>query len=423
MNQRVDQPFPSPPPARPVPPLPPRTRPATRLRDDAEAIAAAHRLAAQFAAGAFERDRERRLPWAEMEAYSDSGLLAATVPRTYGGAEISAATLAEVIAIISAADGSLGQIPQSHFYMVEALRLDAPEEMRRFFFARVLDGERLGNALSEVGGKHAADYKTYVRREDEGRGDWRLDGRKFYCTGALFAHWVACVAVTPDTRRRHICFLPRDATPGLTLIDDWSGFGQSTTGSGTTIFDDILVPDDRVFDHENAFERRTRMGSFAQIIHAAIDVGIARGAFTVGLDHLRRSARPYGASGIAKVTDDPHMIAAVGDLKVRMSAADAMLERAGAFVDRAGAEPTEENVVAASIAVAEAKIAGNDIALLLGNRMFELTGTRAVLAHLNLDIYWRNGRTHTLHDPVRWKYHYVGDFWLNGKAPPSTGTL
>ena len=117
------------------------------------------------------------------------------------------------------------------------------------------------------------------------------------------------------------------------------------------------------------------------------------------------------------------MIAAVGDLRVRMAAAEAMLERAGEYVDRAGNEPTEEDVVAASIAVAEAKIVGNDVALLLGSRMFELTGTRAVLEQLNLDIFWRNGRTHTLHDPVRWKYHYVGDYWLNGRAPPSTGTL
>ena len=407
-------------PHRPVPPLPRREKPATRLRDDAEALAAAHALAATLTKGASARDRERRLPWDEIELYSASGLLAMTVPKAYGGAGVSAVTLAEVIAVISAADGSIGQIPQSHFYMVEALRLGAPDAMKRFFFDRVAAGDRLGNALSEVGGKHAADYKTTVRRDG---GGWRLDGAKFYCTGALFAHWIACVAVTPVERRRHICFLPRHATPGLTLVDDWSGFGQRTTGSGTTLFEGVAVPDEHVFDHETAFGTRTRMGSFAQLIHAAVDVGIARGAFTVGLDHLRKHARPYGASGIAQVTDDPHMIATVGDLAVRMSAADAMLERAGEHVDRAGVEPTEANVVEASVAVAEAKIVANDVALLMGAKMFELAGTRAVLEQLNLDVYWRNARTHTLHDPVRWKYQYVGDYWLNGRAPPSTGTL
>ena len=404
---------------RPVPKLPPRGR-VTRIRKDSEAIDAAHALAAIFAKGASERDRDRRLPWAEMEAYSDSGLLAITVPQAYGGAEVSAATLAEVIAIISAADGSLGQIPQSHFYMIEALRLGAPEAMKQFFFPRVLEGERFGNALSEIGGKHAADFKTSVRREGA---LWRLDGRKFYCTGALFAHWIACIAVTPEIRRRQICFLPRDATPGLTLVDDWTGFGQKTTGSGTTLFETIMVPDDRVFDHETAFEARTRIGSFAQLLHAAIDVGIARGAFAMGLDHLRKHARPYGASGIDKVTDDPHMIAMVGDLRVRVSAADAMLARAGGFVDRAGVDPLEAKVIDASIAVAEAKITANDVALLLGSKLFEMTGTRAVLEHLNLDVFWRNARTHTLHDPVRWKYHFVGDYWLNGTSPPSTGTV
>ncbi len=415
MNQFVSVP----PSTRPVPPLAPRQQPATRLRTDADAIAAAHRFAETIAKGAAARDRERRLPMAEMELYSQSGLLAMTVPKEYGGVGVSATTLAEVIAIISAADGSIGQIPQSHFYMVEAIRLGAPEAVKHFFFERVLDGDRLGNALSEIGGKHAGDYKTMVRREGD---HWRLDGRKFYCTGALFAHWVACVAVTPE-KRRHICLLPRDTTPGLTLVDDWSGFGQKTTGSGTALFENIIVPDDRIFDHETAFDRRTRMGSVAQLIHAAIDVGIARGAFTIGLDHLRRHARPYGASGIDKVTEDPHMLASVGDLRVRMTSADAMLERAAELVEWAGLEPSDESVVDASIAVAEAKIVANDVSLLLGSKLFEMAGTRAVLDHLNLDIFWRNARTHTLHDPVRWKYHFVGDYWLNDRPPPRTGTL
>lgn len=403
----------------PVPPPAPRLQPATRLTSDTQALAAARELADTFAAGAAQRDANRSLPWAEVEAYSDSGLLAMTVPRAYGGAGVHAATLADVIATISAADGSLGQIPQSHFYMVEAIRLGASEDQKRTFFARVLHGERIGNALSEIGGKHAADYKTIVRREGDG---WRLDGRKYYCTGALFAHWVACVAVTPE-RRRHICLLQRGATDGLTLFDDWTGFGQRTTGSGTSIFDHIKVPAQQVLDHETAFERPSRIGSFAQLLHTAIDVGIARGALATGLEHLRRHARPYAVSGLDRAVDDPHLLKVVGDLRVRLTAAEAMLERAAEYVERAGRDGDEASCVTASIAVAEAKIVGNDAALLLSSKMFELAGTRAVLSHLNLDAYWRNARTHTLHDPVRWKSHFIGDYWLNGNAPPRTGTL
>lgn len=403
----------------PIPGPPPRSRPAYVIRDDREALEVAGALAKEFAAGAGLRDAERQLPWSEIERFSDSGLLGITVPRQFGGAGVSAVTLAEVIALISAADGSLGQIPQSHFYMVEALRLDADEEQKRAFFARVLAGERLGNALSEIGGKHAADYKTILTPAP---GGWTLQGRKYYCTGAIFAHWVACVAITKD-RRRHVCFIPRDTAEGLAIFDDWTGFGQKTTGSGTSVFESLFVPDENVFDHERAFERPTRMGSFAQLMHAAIDVGIARGAFQAGLAQLTRHARPYAVSGLEKATDDPHMLASVGDLRVRLTAAEALLERAAEFVDRAGADPNEITTVEASIAVAEAKIAANDVALLLSSKLFEMAGTRAVLSHLNLDVYWRNARTHTLHDPVRWKYHFVGDYWLNGVAPPRTGTL
>ena len=403
---------------RPVPSLPRHERPAAIIASDEEAITVAKVLAEEFAAGAAERDRDRRLPFAEIERFSQSGLWGITVPKAYGGAEVSAVTLAEVIAIISAADGSIGQIPQNHFYMVEALRLDANEEQKRFYFQRVLQGDRFGNALSEIGGKHAQDYKTTLRRAGD---DFVLHGRKYYCTGVLFAHWVACVPFDKDGRRA-IVFVPRE-TPGLTLIDDWTGFGQKTTASGTTLFDNIVVKDFAILDHQKAFERPTRMGSLAQLLHTAIDVGIARGAFETGLDHLRRHARPYALSGVDKVTEDPHMLATAGDLKVRLSAADAMLERAGEFVDRAGLEPNQENAEAASIAVAEAKVVANDVSLLLSSKLFELAGTRATLEHLDLDRFWRNARTHTLHDPVRWKYHFIGDYWLNGKAPPRTGTL
>lgn len=401
-----------------APPLAARTNPAAVIASDEEALSVARILAESFTEEAAERDRTRRLPFTEVDRFSQSGLWGITVPRAFGGAEVSAVTLAEVIAIISSADANLGQIPQSHFYMVEALRLDADADQQRFYFGRVLDGDRLGNALSEIGGKHALDYETILRPEAEG---FVLNGRKYYCTGAYFAHWIACVAFTPE-RRRAIVFLPRD-TPGLTLIDDWTGFGQKTTASGTTIFDQIAVAPSAVVDHQRAFERPTRMGSFAQLVHAAIDVGIARGAFAAGLDHLRRHARPYAASAVDQATQDPHTLSSVGDLKIRLDGAEALLERAATFVDRAGQDATQTACAEASIAVAEAKIAANDVSLLLGSKLFELAGTRSVLDHLVLDRFWRNARAHTLHDPVRWKYHFVGDYWLNGRGPPRTGTL
>ena len=85
--------------------------------------------------------------------------------RPTAGAGVRAGTVARVIAALSRADGSIGQIPQNHFFMLEGLRLQGTEEQKRFFYGRVLAGERLGNALSETGTKTAHDHATRLTRD------------------------------------------------------------------------------------------------------------------------------------------------------------------------------------------------------------------------------------------------------------------
>lgn len=402
---------------RGVPVLPQRAAPAHRISSDAEAIATARRLAASFAREAAERDREGRLPLNEVEAFSQSGLWAITVPKAYGGAGVSAVTLAEVIAFISAADPSLGQIPQNHFYIVEAIRLDGTEEQKRFFFQRVLDGDRFGNALSERDAKKQGHIATTVLPEGAG---FVVNGRKFYSTGALFAHWIVATALDA-AGKRNLVFIPR-GTPGLTLIDDWASFGQRTTASGTTVFDNVRASAFEIIPHYQAFARPTPMGAVAQIMHGAIEVGIARGALSETIAFVRNHSRPWQDSGKEHAWEDPYVIAEVGNVRVRVRAAEATQERAGRLVDAAILDP-EAHSVAASVAVAELKVLATDASLLATNKLFELAGTRATLSHLNLDRHWRNARTHTLHDPVRWKYHVVGNYWLNGIVPPRHGAV
>ncbi|HTI03483.1 MAG TPA: SfnB family sulfur acquisition oxidoreductase [Acidisoma sp.] len=389
------------------------------IRDDAEAIATAHRLAAEFRPGAAARDRDRCLPYAEIDRFSQSGLWAITVPKDYGGAGVSAATLAEVTAIISAADGSIGQIPQNHFFVLEALRLTGTAEQKTFWFGRVLGGERIGNALSEAGGKTVHDYKTTIRPTRDGK--FLLNGRKFYSTGALFAHWIAVLA--KDEQDRVVFAFLRQDTTGVTLIDDWSGFGQRTTGSGTTVFENAVVEAFAVIPFYESFESPTSMGPFGQIIHAAIDIGIGRGALAETISFVRTKSRPWIDSGQEKASDDPYTIAAIGDLSLRQNAADALLARAGRAVDRAALAPNEETVAEASIAVAEARAWGTEAALAAANKLHELAGARSTLAEHGLDRYWRNVRVHSLHDPVRWKYAAIGNYYLNGIKPPRHGAI
>jgi SfnB family sulfur acquisition oxidoreductase len=391
---------------------------AHRIASEEEALTVARDLAAEFVAGASRRDYERALPYAELDRLSASGLLAITVPADYGGIDVSNAVLAEVTAILSEADSSIGQIPQNHFYILEALRHDGSEAQKRFYFGRALAGERFGNALSEVGTKTVGDYNTRITPDGAG---FRINGRKFYSTGVLFAHWVAIFAVDDDGRLT-MSFAPRDAE-GIEIVDDWDGFGQRTTGSGTTILGDVYVPADAVVQHQKGFERPGTIGSVGQIIHAGIDLGIARAALKETIGYVRDKARPWMDSGVERAADDPLTVSRIGELAIRIEAAEATLERAGRKLDRAQVSLNQENAIAATLAVAAAKVLTTELAIDAANVLFELAGSSATKRGLNLERHWRNARTHTLHDPVRWKYHVVGNYHLNGVTPPRNGAL
>ncbi len=391
---------------------------AGRLRSDFEAIETARALASDFATRASDRDANRTLPYDELDEIARSGLLAITVPSEYGGLDVSNAILAEVTAILSEADASIGQIPQNHFYILEALRVDGSEDQKRYFFGRALAGDRFGNALSERGTKTVADYNTRITPEGPG---YRVNGQKFYSTGVLFADWITVFALDPEDRLT-MSFLAK-GTEGIEIVDDWDGFGQRTTGSGTTILNNVYVNADAIVFHHKGFERPTTIGSVGQIIHAGVDLGIARAAFAETLDFVRTQSRPWKDSGVERAADDPLTIAKIGEIAIKIEAASALIERAGRKVDVAQMDATEANVIDATLSVAAAKVLTTEVALAASTTLFELAGTSATRIGLNLDRHWRNARTHTLHDPVRWKAHVVGNFHLNGVVPPKNGAL
>lgn len=393
-------------------------RRAAIIHNDQQALDAARELAEDFAREASQRDRERRLPLPELERYSQSGLWGITVPREHGGAGVSRVTLAEVTAIISAADGSLGQIPQNHYYALEVLRVNGNADQQQRFYARALAGERFGNALAETGTRTASERRTSLT--PDGQGGWRINGSKFYCTGALYAQWIP-TATIDGTGVQRLAFVRRDS-PGVEVIDDWSGFGQRVTGSGTVHFKDVAVPDADVLLLADPDAAPNTIKPLAQIIHAAIDVGIGRAALEDAAAFVRERSRPWIDSNVERAAQDPLTISEFGRLSVRLEGARALVARAGRILDVASRDATPANVAAAAIAVAEARVLSTEASLAAGTKLFELAGTQSTLDHLNLDRHWRNARTHTLHDPVRWKRHAVGNYYLNDIAPGRLGT-
>ncbi|MDR6100167.1 SfnB family sulfur acquisition oxidoreductase [Agrobacterium larrymoorei] len=399
--------------AQGVPAVSRPSEPAHIIKSDAEAIDVAKKLAAEIAPGAALRDRDRIWPVKELDAFSQSGLWSINVPKAFGGPEVSYATLAKVIEIVSAADSSIGQIAQNHLGVVAAIRTVSDEAQQKLLFAEVLKGTRFGNAFSEFGSKRAADFETkFVDAGDH----VIVNGQKFYSSGALLAHLVPIVALD-DEGRAWYAIAERDA-PGLTVIDDWSSFGQRTTLSGTVILNNVKVPKTHLVPGYKGYAEPTADGAIFQIIQVAVDTGIAQAAIDETVSFVRTKSRAWVDSGVDNAWDDPYTIQAVGDLTLRLHAAQALLEKAGYAIDRAIQNPNAETVAEAQIVTAEAKILSTEIAIAATNKLFELAGTRSTLAEHHLDRHWRNARTHTLHDPVRWKYSILGKYFLNGEKPP-----
>ncbi|WP_034951102.1 acyl-CoA dehydrogenase family protein, partial [Erwinia oleae] len=240
-------------------------------------------------------------------------------------------------------------------------------------------------------------------------------GEKFYSTGALFAHIVVTTALDDDGAAVMI-FVPR-LSAGLTVIDDWSGMGQRTTASGTVRFQEVAVDASRVIPLPPD-EKPSLRGAVSQLIQAAIDAGIGRGAFDEACEFVRHHSRPWIDANVERNADDPHLQADVGRVFTELHAAEALLRRAARIVDECrGSSLTAEEAARASVAVAEAKVLTTRIALKASEKLLEWGGSRATLSEHGLDRHWRNARTHTLHDPVRWKYHAIGNYYLNGIFP------
>jgi SfnB family sulfur acquisition oxidoreductase len=385
------------------------------LGSDAEAMEAASAFAALVAPGANDRDRGAAHPVAELEQLARTGLLAINIPRAYGGPGLSYAAAAEVYRIISAADPSLGQIPQNHFVYVEVLRAAGSEEQKHFFFGEVVRGARFGNAQTERGTRHAkAITATLVA---DGEGAYRLTARKFYCTGALSAQWIPVLALD-EGGRSVAAFVERHA-PGVEVLDDWAAIGQRATASGTVVLTKVRVPAAHVVPHWRIFERPQAWTPIANLPHVAIDVGIAEAALADAVEFVRNRSRPWYEAGIERAAADPLLLERFGRLATKVHAARALMEEAAAHLDALPEALDEEMAGLASLIVGEAKAYAGDVAVEVANELFTLAGASAADARHGLDRHWRNARTHTLHDPNRWRYHRLGEYFLNGRLPPN----
>jgi SfnB family sulfur acquisition oxidoreductase len=398
------------------------TPPLLATRD--EAVQAARAFADSIAETVVERDRSGSAPHDEMARFDASGLLGITVPHAEGGPALGPSTLGEVIRVIAAVDPAIAQTPQAHYLFVDAVALLGTAAQKRRLLSEVLAGKRIGNALAERGTKHAQDLQTRLVRDEAGT--LRLSGRKYYCTGTLTAEWIAVTAL--DEQDRLVVAYVGRHDAGVTVTEDWNVMGQRATVSGTTELDAVRVDPDLILPYGSAFDGPQALGSRAQLVHAAIEVGIAGGALRDARAFLRDKARPFfeAARGgwAQKASDDPHSLLRYGRLATQVRAAEALLESAGRELDAIGLNPsTPEAAARGSLAVAQAKAFGSEVAVTVSSELFALSGASAADAKYDLDRHWRNARTHSIHDPADWKYHHVAQYEVNGVLPPNHAQL
>jgi len=383
------------------------------IENDLEAIHAAYHVADFALEGRNERDQQRLLPFAEIDLFSQKGLGGIRIPKQFGGAFVSNKTLAHVFRILNKADSSVGQIPQNQIALLNMIQIMGTEQQKQFIYQEILQGKRLANGGPE---RHTKDTKTLATTLTIENGRYFVDGEKFYSTGSSFAHWLAIKAIHPEG---HVVLtLVNAQAEGVNVIDNWNGFGQRTTSSGTVRLDHVEVDPLLIFDERLLSSQPNYRGAYSQLLQVAIDVGIAEAAFADTITAVHK-ARPIVDAQVDKASFEHYTLQEVGKSSVLLDAAILLLDEAAEYLDELDRleSVTDEQAAKASILVAEAKIYANDAALHISEKLLELGGSRSSLSQHNLDQHWRNARVHTLHDPVRWKLHALGDYYLNHKLP------
>lgn len=372
-----------------------------------------------IAAGAAERERERRLPYAAIAELAAAGLYTVRIPQQYGGPGGSVSDVIELLLQVAAADSNVAQALRPGFAFVEGLlaaSAEGAEQERVRWFAVYLQGAVIGNAGWELGGANGAIAARLVREGDH----FRANGSKFYSTGALFADYVSAVALDED--EQPVSFiLPRDCE-GLELVDDFDAMGQRLTASGTTHLHNVRVEASDIRTRTVEEGKRTIVTPFLQLFLGTVLAGIARNALNDASQFAREHARPIKHSSASQSVDDPYVQLSVGDIAARAFGAEALVLKAAASIDRAWAAQLDESAVEqAALEVAQAQYLAAELALKAGETLFDVGGASTTGRQHNLDRHWRNARTVANHNPRHWKAAVVGAWQLKGTRPPVSG--
>ncbi|MQY31212.1 acyl-CoA dehydrogenase family protein [Nocardia aurantia] len=368
----------------------------------------------RIAAGAVERETDRRLPFEEVDWLRAAKFGALRVPVEFGGYGVTVRQLFRQLTALAAAESNLPQALRVHFSFVEDQLLAEPGPERERRLRAVSEGTLVGNAITESGVGAVDHYRTRLTRDGE---RWLLNGTKYYSTGSLFADYILVAA---DRDGERVGVLVDANAEGVRQHDDWDGFGQRLTASGTTEFTDVVVGDDRVLGPGYGAPGPTYATAYLQLVQLSVLAGIARRAEQDAVEWVAVRTRGYTHSVADLPRRDPLVQQVIGRLSAAAFAAEAsVLAVADVLNDVLAARGQDETlVVAGELAAARAQLAVIDLVLPATTLLFEVGGASTVSQRLRLDRHWRNARTVAVHNPAIQKARAIGDHLLNGEPLP-----
>jgi alkylation response protein AidB-like acyl-CoA dehydrogenase len=377
-----------------------------------------------IAAGAKDRDLNDENPFDQVAQLKRAGFGTLRLPAELGGAGLTVPQLFSAVIDVARADPIVAHIFRTHFWFVEE-RLRTADEASQHWLRKVADGKIFGNAFSEKGGNAVGSLVFNTRLLPDPAGGFRVNGEKFYSTGTLFSDFLT-VTTTTDHDSVATIVIPADRA-GVRLVDDWDGFGQRRTGTGTTTFDDVAVAADEVLT-DTSYDAEpvptVQYASLQLFIHAVV-AGILANVVDDGVNLLRSRDRSFSHAPTERPTDDPLLQRQLGVLaSTAYIARAAVLDAAEAIAretDSADAAGVPDATLAAEaqLKVAKVKVHLDDVAPEAATRLLELGGASAASRQKNLDRHWRNIRTITLHNPVAYKARVVGQHLLHGTPIPA----
>lgn len=373
---------------------------------------------ARIRATAVERDVQRRLPHDEIQWLRDADFLKLRLPAELGGFDATLPELFGLFIELGAADTNVVNALRAHFGFVEDVLTSRDEQWRAHWLQQLGQGILLGAGLSEAGNAKVGTFATELQRTPQGL---RLNGQKFYTTGSLFADWVAVAA--QDGENTTYLQVPRTAK-GVEIVDDWNGFGQALTASGTAIFKDVEVDPQWIKPTADRFPYSV---PFYQLVHLASLAGIGRALADDVARRVRQRDRVYSHGNASRVADDPQILQVVGRVHSAAYAAGVLSLNAAIALQRNYAahvqadvdvQEREQAIAASHVEVDQSVSVITRLVLDAATELFDALGASATLRTEGLDRYWRNARTISSHNPRIYRERQVGAFAVNGTVPP-----